>query len=239
MPGVRRGRPWEEHPGDEPPLRIAGIDAELALAAQRARGRIFEFVPDESSDLARVLGITPGRAPAGTRVVTLDGLWCLAEPGYVGIAARPPRPLPPPTELLALNTVVLGTPPDHLGWWTRSPRIRLEIDGRVRFVGRAAGVVVANGEFLRGHDVAPRSHPGDGHVEVQVYALRRGERPAMRDRLTNGTHVPHPRILEHRGRSIEIVAESSVLAFEADGVRRAPTRQISLAVLPNAARVLV
>jgi len=236
---VTRGAPWEESPGDQPPQRVAGLDAELALAAQRARGRAFEFVPDESSDLARVLGLTPGRAPVGERVVALDGLWCVAEPGDARLAARPRRPAPPPTELLAINTVVLGTPPDHLGWWARAPRLRVEIDGRVRFAGRASGVVVANGEFLRGHDVAPCAHPGDGHVEVQVYALRRDERIAMRQRLATGDHVPHPRIFEHRGRSVEIAAESSILAFEADAVPRAPTRRLSLAVLPNVARVLV
>lgn len=239
MPGVARGEPWEEPRGDESAQRVEGLDAELALAAQRDGGGVFEFVPDESSDLARALGLVPGRQPAGRRVVALDGLWCIAEPGYVRIAARPPRPPPPPTELLALGTVVLGTPPDQLGWWSRSPRLRVDVDGRIRFAGRAAGVVVTSAGFHRGHDVAPRSHPGDGRVEVQVYALPRGDRRAMRRRLETGRHLPHPGITEHRGRNVEIVAESGVLAFEADGVPRAPTRRVSVVVLPGALRVLV
>ena len=43
---------------------------------------------------------------------------------------------------------------------------------------RATSVVVANGQFLRGLDVVPRGHPGDGRCEVQVYALAPSARAA-------------------------------------------------------------
>ena len=49
----------------------------------------------------------------------------------------------------------------------------IEVDGQPWFAGSATTVVIANGQFLRGADIVPRGHPGDGRLEVQVYELRR------------------------------------------------------------------
>ena len=67
--------------------------------------------------------------------------------------------------------------------------------------------MVASGQYLRGADLVPRGHPGDGRVEVQVYAVRRGERAAMRSRLPQGVHLPHPDITQTSGRQVEIRAD--------------------------------
>ncbi len=104
--------------------------------------------------------------------------------------------------------------------------------------GPATGVVVANGQFLRGADIVPRGHPGDGRAEIQVYAPGPGERAEMRRRLATGTHVPHPRILERTGRVIEITTAVPV-RVEIDGIATEPSTRVRVTVLPAALRVLV
>ena len=99
-------------------------------------------------------------------------------------------------------------------------------------------MVIANGQFLRGLDVVPRGHPGDGKAEVQVYELERRERRAMRARLATGAHLPHPRIRSRTAREVE-VRGASPLALEVDGVTRSPISDVRVAVVPAAFRLLV
>ena len=56
--------------------------------------------------------------------------------------------------------------------------------------------VVANAQFLRKWDVAPRGHPNDGRVELTQVSRAMGlrQRWAARSRLRTGTHLPHPLI---------------------------------------------
>jgi diacylglycerol kinase family enzyme len=114
----------------------------------------------------------------------------------------------------------------------------VEVDGRERFTGRAATVVVANGQYLHGLDVVPRGHPGDGRIEVQVYAQEPGQRAAMRHRLTQGTHVPHPGIVQATGRRVRVTCGRD-LALEVDGRPRGRAREITVEVHPGALRLLV
>ena len=55
---------------------------------------------------------------------------------------------------------------------TGRERLLVTVDGRTVHDGPATSVVVANGQFSGTADLAPRGHPGDGRLEVQVYALR-------------------------------------------------------------------
>ena len=100
--------------------------------------------------------------------------------------------------------------------------MRVVIDTRVVHDGAALAVVVASGQYLRGNDVVPRGHPGDGRAEVQVYSLTRGERAAMRERLPLGVHLPHPRIRTASGRRVEVQAMGSPRPVEVDGVAVGP-----------------
>lgn len=61
---------------------------------------------------------------------------------------------------------------------------------RRRFWGKV--VAVMNAEWLDDWDVAPKSHPGDGWLDVIQAALSWPERQKVRDRLPTGTHLPHP-----------------------------------------------
>ena len=116
-------------------------------------------------------------------------------------------------------------------------RLNVQLDGRPWFEGRATTVVVANGQFVRGADLVPRGHPGDGWAEVQVYTLGRRERAEMRRRLPTGTHVPHPRILGGRARRIEVAARA--FPVEIDGHRRRGSGRLEVTVVPASIRLLI
>jgi diacylglycerol kinase family enzyme len=139
---------------------------------------------------------------------------------------------------MACNAVVLGVPPDRLRWASPARSVEIEVDGQPWFAGSATTVVIANGQFLRGADIVPRGHPGDGRLEVQVYELRPRERRAMRRRLTTGAHVPHPRIRSRTARVVELRAARPV-AFEADGVSGAAVATVRAEVVPAAFRLLL
>jgi diacylglycerol kinase family enzyme len=135
--------------------------------------------------------------------------------------------------------VVAGTAPDRQQWWTPTVRVRAVVDGRVVHEGAASAVVVASGQHLRGLDVAPRGHPGDGRLEVQVYALARGERRAMRGRLATASHLPHPRIHTTGGRRVEVTATGAPFAVETDGRMCASAAHLLVEIVPGAFFLLV
>lgn len=57
---------------------------------------------------------------------------------------------------------------------------------------------VMNAQFIGSWDVAPRSHPNDGVVDVLEISMGVGDRLKARKRLGTGTHVPHPSIAQRR-----------------------------------------
>lgn len=226
---MRPGEPWGEPFALGPGARVvdvAGDDADLAAAAAGDPGAVLRFDPAPASDLARALGLGPGGPPSGPgrTLVACDLLDLEPDLGDGGPAA---------------NAVVLGVAPDRLRPWHRLRPVTVEVDGRVVGEGRATTVVVASGQFLRGADLVPRGHPGDGRIEVQVYALRPGERGAMRTRLAGGDHVPHPRITQASGRRAVVRWARGEEPVEADGHPRGRAGEITVAVRPGAARVLL
>ena len=64
-------------------------------------------------------------------------------------------------------------------------------------------VAVMNAEWLNGWDMAPRSHPGDGWLDVTEADLGWGEFRKVRRRLPTGTHLPHPDIATSRVRKAD------------------------------------
>jgi diacylglycerol kinase family enzyme len=77
-------------------------------------------------------------------------------------------------------------------------------------------------------------------MEIQVYALSRGERKAMRSRLPQGTHVPHPRITTASGRSVVVtVAGGRLLPLTVDGVAHDPGEELRVDLLPAALRLVL
>jgi YegS C-terminal NAD kinase beta sandwich-like domain len=220
-PPLRHGEPWGRAATGPPDDEVTGDDADLAAFTALHPGALVRFRPSAGSDLARAVGIGPDTG--GTTEVAIDMLTLEPDDDPVG----------------AVNVVVLGSAPDRLRWPARAARLKVRLDGRPWFDGRATTVVVANGQFLRRADVVPRGHPGDGWAEVQVYALARGERRGMRRRLPTGTHVPHPRVLGGRARRVEIEVGRRRLPLEVDGHRRGGTRRLVVTLVPASIRLLV
>jgi diacylglycerol kinase family enzyme len=218
---IEKGKPWERPATGPPDWRVAGDDAALAAAVRdRPHARV-AFHPDPTSDLARALGIHgPGDGSAGLAV---DALRVTADE----------------RELFAVNMTVLGTAPDRAGWWTAAPELRVEVDGRVAHDGPASAVVVASGQYLRGNDVVPRGHPGDGRAEVQIYAVSRGQRSAVRRRLPQGIHLPHPDITQTAGRLVAVVAARRPVELEIDGVAVPRAVRVTVEVVPEAFLIVV
>lgn len=214
---LRRGQPWGHPPTGPPDVEIAGDDADLADAAVRRPAGLVRFRPSPRSDLARALGL--GSDATGTTEVTIDALTL-------------------DSGVKAVNAIIVGRPPDRLRWTTRQASISITVDGRLWFEDPATTVVVASGQFVRGADLVPRGHPGDGWAEVQLYALARNERRAMRRRLSSGTHLPHPHIHTTRARHIEIET-ARVMPLEVDGRRKGRTRRVAVDLVPEAIRLLI
>jgi hypothetical protein len=216
---VKPGDPWGVPVQGAPDLEVAGTDADLAGMVEGHQGALVRFRPAPGSDLARALGISATGDPNG-RAGAVDAL--AVEPGGT-----------------AVNGVVLGTPPGRVRVTTPSAEVRVLVNGREVTAGRATTVIVANGQFFDGLDVVPRGHPGDGRIEVQVYALRRGERRAMRARLPQGVHLPHPRITTATGRTVEIHVRDGQLPLTIDGVDHGFVRDLAVGVIPGALRLML
>jgi diacylglycerol kinase family enzyme len=223
---VEKGQPWERPARGPATWHVDGDDAALAAAVRDQRGARVGFRPDPTSDLARALGIgapaLEGRGDAALEL-GLDALRVTADG----------------RELFAVNMVVVGTAPDRTTWFTASPELRVEVDGRVVHDGRATAVVVASGQYLRGNDLVPRGHPGDGRAEVQVYAVRRGQRVGVRRRVPQGVHVPHPDITQTSGRRLDVVAAGRPVAVEIDGVPGPPATRTTVEIVPEAFLIVV
>jgi hypothetical protein len=218
---IEKNEPWERPAAGPAQWHVEGDDATLAAAVRDHPGARIGFRPDPTSDLGRAVGLHGG-ALHGTAGDALElGLDALR----IDADGR---------DLFAVNMVVVGTPPDRTNWFTRTDELRVTVDGRVVHDGPATGVVVATGQYLRGNDVIPRGHPGDGRAEVQVHAVTRGQRAGVRARLPQGVHVPHPAITQTAGRTIEVVAAKRPAPLEVDGLSAPAARRVTVEVLPEA-----
>jgi hypothetical protein len=218
---IRPGEPWGTPTSSPPDLDVAGGDAALAAAVADAPGTLVRFRSDGTSDLARAVGLAPTattpEAPA--TAVPLD---------LLALGDR-----------VAANMCVFGVAPDRLRWSSPSLEVDIDLDGRRWYSGRATTVVVATGQFLRGLDVVPRGHPGDGKAEIQVYDLERRARRMMRARLASGSHLPHPRIHQRSAHTIQMRFRPAAHR-EVDGTSSdALTCTSTIDVVPGAYRLLV
>jgi diacylglycerol kinase family enzyme len=201
------------------------------LAAVVARGLtdpLVRFSASPASDLARAVGLVAGAVPAGV-ALPLDVLD--VEAAMAGAAADP-------ATVMAVNSVVVGVAPDRLRAWHRRAGFTVEIDGAVVDAAAATSLVVMNGQYLRGLDVSPRGHPGDGVAEAQLYALPASVRRAMRQRLPSGAHLPHPAITVRKVRHLALRATRPV-ALEIDGEPAGRVTVLDVRVRPAAYRLFI
>lgn len=221
---MKPGQPWAEPWTGPPDHEVAGPDAALAALATRHPGALIRFRPSRASDLARAVGLDAGAEP-NQLAVPMDAM-------QLESAARLPSPV-------AVNAVVVGRRPTTRSFIAAKAAVRVTVDGRRVAEGPATTVVIANGQFLDGLDVVPRGHPGDGRIEVQVYALGRSEWRKMQARLPQGAHLPHPRIATGSGREVQVQVDGGRLAVRVDGVLGEPVDQLTVRVVPNAFRLLI
>jgi len=99
-------------------------------------------------------------------------------------------------------------------------------------------LVAANASFLGRWNAAPRSHPGDGRLDVFDADPPLPVRLAARRRLPSGTHVPHPRITQRRIAAAQYDLDPGLDVY-LDGVRLDRARTLSLRVEPGALDVWI
>jgi YegS C-terminal NAD kinase beta sandwich-like domain len=141
---------------------------------------------------------------------------------------------------------------DHLGAEVALFTVDLvvvELDGTPRvFVShlvarrhwwRGELLAVMNAEFRRCWDVAPRSHPNDGRVDIlHVVDLPPGERYKAWRRLPSGTHLPHPKIETERVASTTLRLRRP-MTIELDGVSVGVATEVAIRVQPDALTVCI
>jgi YegS/Rv2252/BmrU family lipid kinase len=106
-------------------------------------------------------------------------------------------------------------------FWMTLPRFDT-FEGRVAterhtFAGRAATIVLANGQFFGGGvNIAPRSALADALLDVQVFAISKWQVPLLYRKAMRGLHLRHPAVKRYRSGRLEIDAERH-LPVEVDG----------------------
>ena len=99
-------------------------------------------------------------------------------------------------------------------------------------------VAAMNAQYLGTWDVAPRSHPNDGRLDLLDADLSAGDRLKARSRLPSGTHVPHPAIQERRVKAIQLDLERGTKVW-LDGECIGPARTLSIRTVPDALTIVV
>jgi diacylglycerol kinase (ATP) len=115
----------------------------------------------------------------------------------------------------------LGRSREFLGFWSalarcRPSRVSVRA-GEQAFDGQATDVVVANAQYHRGGmRISPRSWPGDGLLDVLVMTGPRSDAFTLLPKIYRGDHLPHPNIVEMKGRTIDVDV-ARTWPVEADG----------------------
>ena len=210
---IRKGQEWGDLVAPAPGMRTVTSDAQLRdlVVECRASGQPFPVVGLLGGDMMRTIG---GSGDASR--------FAGAEPiphvpiDIVEVVADDDRRSWFVSHLVARRSVWTG------GWW----------------VGRAT--VAMNAQFLGTWDVAPRSHPNDGRVDVVTAeaALTLQQRWLARRRLPLGTHVPHPAITVKPQAAATIDLGHS-LPVRLDGRAWGTARMLRLSVEPDALVICV
>ena len=145
------------------------------------------------------------------------------------------------------RTVGGGAPGRFNGTVMTAPVDLLRVDAGGRTTWAVAHVVARrswwsgevllamNAQFLDGYDVAPRSHPNDGKVDVVRVAAAMPVRSRLqaRTRARTGTHVPHPQLTVTQSTSYEATFARPLVLW-VDGVRWGTADTLRITVEPDA-----
>ena len=193
-----------------PDARIAGSDAAAGeiVAEARRANRAVPPVVLTGGDLARTLGVVAAR-----RAPSLVA----APPGVPGTR-------------MAVD-VGAALVDGRLHWFVAHLVAR-------RSWWRGRLLVAANASFIGRWNAAPRSHPGDGRLDVFDASPPLRVRLAARRRLPSGTHVPHPQITQRRTATAQYDFDPTLDVY-LDGRGLGRVRTLSLRVEPSALEVWV
>lgn len=98
---------------------------------------------------------------------------------------------------------------------------------------RGRVVAVMNAQWIGRWDVAPRSHPNDGLLDLFDGSPSLDDRWKARRRLITGTHVPHPAIVQRRTDALELELDPPLDVY-LDGVKVGRGRHLEIRVEPDA-----
>ena len=103
---------------------------------------------------------------------------------------------------------------------------------------RGRVVAVMNAQWIGAWDVAPKSHPNDGLLDVFDGDLSLDDRLKLRSRLATGTHVPHPGIAQSRVPALQLDFARPTGVW-LDGERVATARRLAIRAEPDALTCVV
>lgn len=96
-------------------------------------------------------------------------------------------------------------------------------------------VVASNSGFLNGLNIAPRSHPNDGEMDILFLdaAMALKQRFIARRKAKTGTHLPHPQLTIKRATTADFKRERPQERLSIDGVAVSQWIAISISVEPD------
>lgn len=103
---------------------------------------------------------------------------------------------------------------------------------------RGRAWVAMNAAWLGRWNLAPRSHPNDGLLDVYDVRVAAGQRAKVRARLHQGAHLPHPGFRERRAAAVQVELERPFPVL-LDGESVGSARALSVRVEPDAITVVV
>lgn len=207
---IRRGEPWGEPTTAPCATAVAHDDAAAArlIGAALSAGDGVPEVVIAGGDLARTMG---------------GGTEGRIQPGATLVRA--------PVDLIRLTTpdgrsgvalahVVVRTGRSAASWW------------------RGGVVLAMNAQYLGPYDVAPRSHPNDGRIDVvRVEAsMRVRQRLSARRRAVTGSHLPHPSLRVEAVHSVDVSLGGDMHVW-LDGQWWGRTPSVTLSAVADAAVV--
>ena len=194
-------------------------------------GEIPPDVPTAGSDsaVARILA-EARRAGRPAPAVVLTGGDLARTLGAVPARAAPSGPIGATGARFEVD-VGAALVDGRLGWFVAHLVAR-------RSWWRGRLLVAANASFIGRWNAAPRSHPGDGRLDVFDADPPLTVRLAARRRLPTGDHVPHPDITQRRTAASQHDLNPPLDVY-LDGRLLARARTLSLRVEPGALEVWI
>jgi diacylglycerol kinase family enzyme len=118
------------------------------------------------------------------------------------------------------------------------PPLRVVAHVVARSWGWRHAFIAANAQWVGDLNVAPRAHPDDGRVDTLQWELDWRSARHVLARMRAGAHLPHPGIQASSAAAVSVAFPRPYRVW-VDGVLRGRARTLTVAVEPDALRVVV